>query len=186
MLDVQKALDKHNTVFMNRKLFIKHFPRSNFDNLEQNNRFNNNNKKFRGPNNMNDRFNNQRGGYNNKRNNGNNFGFNGPQNGPMPPVVNFDGSNSPMMDNSGPDDFGPPGCIISMENVPYKASVEDIIEFFPGFNIQPCDVMRRYNDNGQPTGDARVCFKNPNDAQQAFKMRRNSSMLGRVVRLNVI
>lgn len=64
--------------------------------------------------------------------------------------------------------FGAPGCVLSMENVPFRASVEDILAFFGDFEMTQDDVIRRYNERGQPTGDARVAFRSPHDAQRAL------------------
>ncbi|XP_014361150.2 RNA-binding protein 12 [Papilio machaon] len=64
--------------------------------------------------------------------------------------------------------FGAPGCVLSMENVPFRASVEDILAFFGDFELTQDDVIRRYNERGQPTGDARVAFRSPHDAQRAL------------------
>ena len=233
MDDVDRAVQKNNSQFLSRRVFIKHFPKTGLNSLDQNNRypdnrqnndrgnnFNNNMNRGGGGRNMNDRFNdrlNQR-----NMNNGNNNGpfpmgmnrpnmqmgmggpngpmdMNGPNNtmgmsGPNGPM-GMNGPNGPMGmnrpsgpigDDLGPDDFGPPGCVIAMENISFKATVDDIIEFFPGFEIPHRNVMRRFNDNGMPTGDARVCFKNQNEAQQAFRMKRNTKMLGRPIRINIM
>lgn len=67
----------------------------------------------------------------------------------------------------GPDQFGRPGCVVSLENVPYKANVEDIMEFFGEFNVSRSDVIRRYNEHNLATGDARVCLQSPAEAMSA-------------------
>lgn len=63
----------------------------------------------------------------------------------------------------------PHGCVLSMENVPYKAGVDEILDFFNNFQVNHQSVMRRYNDNGTPTGDARVTFSSPTEARRAFE-----------------
>lgn len=63
----------------------------------------------------------------------------------------------------------PPGCVLAMENVPYKAGIDEILDFFCNYEINHQSVMRRYNDNGTPTGDARVVFNSPAEAREAFE-----------------
>ncbi|GBP45832.1 hypothetical protein EVAR_27540_1 [Eumeta japonica] len=65
------------------------------------------------------------------------------------------------------EEFGAPGCVVSMENVPFRATIEEILEFFGEFELTQDDVIRRFNERGQPTGDARVAFRTPFDAQRA-------------------
>ena len=81
--------------------------------------------------------------------------------------------NGRMDDDHDPalDDFGAPGCVVSMENVPFRATIDDIMDFFSEFELTQDDVIRRYNERGQPTGDARVAFRTPFDAQRAVKTR---------------
>lgn len=74
-------------------------------------------------------------------------------------------------DNVGVDGFGAPGCVVSMENVPFRAGVEEILEFFRGFDIPRENVIRRFNDQGNPTGDAKVAFSSPQDAKRAVETR---------------
>lgn len=66
-----------------------------------------------------------------------------------------------------PDQFGRPRCVVSLENVPYKANVEDIMHFFGEFNVSRSDVIRRYNENNLATGDARVSLRSPAEAMRA-------------------
>lgn len=81
----------------------------------------------------------------------------------MGPPLNRHESMMPLDPN-----IGPPGCVLALENVPYKAGVDEILHFFHNFQINHQSVMRRYNDNGTPTGDARVTFVSPSEAKRAF------------------
>lgn len=73
--------------------------------------------------------------------------------------------------------------VLALNNVPYRAGVEDIIEFFKGYDIRPQDVMRRFNDQGQATAEAKVRFKNPVDARKAFEQKKFGKMSGRTIYL---
>lgn len=84
------------------------------------------------------------------------------------------------------DDFGAPGCVVSMENVPFRASIDDIMNFFSEFELTQDDIIRRYNERGQPTGDARVAFRTPFDAQRAVKTRHMDMIYDRRISLCVL
>lgn len=84
------------------------------------------------------------------------------------------------------DDFGAPGCVVSIENVPFRASIDDIMNFFSDFELSQDDVIRRYNERGQPTGDARVAFRTPFDAQRAVKTRHMDMIQDRRVSLSIL
>jgi RNA recognition motif-containing protein len=97
-----------------------------------------------------------------------------------PPSLHFE--NQRMMR----DTFDEPGCVIAMGNLPYRCNTFDLQEFFQPYNIFEHHIMRRYNDRGQPTGDARVCFPSPNDAMRALNMVRNRKMQNRKVFLSIM
>lgn len=81
--------------------------------------------------------------------------------------------------------FNRPGCVLSLSNVPYKATIQDIMQFFTGYRLDPDDVIRRYNDNGTPTGDARVAFPNPQIARRAFNSRKRHRIFNRQIYLDI-
>lgn len=84
------------------------------------------------------------------------------------------------------EDFGTPGCVVSMENVPFRATVEEMMTFFSEFELTQDDVIRRYNERGQPTGDARVAFRTPFDAQRAVKTRHMDTIHDRRISLTIL
>lgn len=84
------------------------------------------------------------------------------------------------------EDFGAPGCVVSMENVPFRATVDDIMNFFSEFELTQDDIIRRYNERGQPTGDARVAFRTPFDAQRAVKTRHMDTIHDRRINLTIL
>lgn len=81
--------------------------------------------------------------------------------------------------------FGKPGCVISLENVPFKASIDEIIEFFCDFEIKREQIIRRYNEQGMPTGDARICFQSPIEAQRALRELKLSKMRDRTIYMKI-
>lgn len=66
-----------------------------------------------------------------------------------------------------PPDFGLPNCVVMVSNLSYRASIEEILEAFREFDVNPDQVIRRFNDNGQPTGMACINFNSPEDASKA-------------------
>lgn len=94
---------------------------------------------------------------------------------------------NPMNRYDGPlDNIGPPGCVLAMENVPFKAGVEEILDFFENFNVGTQNVLRRYNDNGNATGDARVTFGSPAEAHRAFEECRYKKIRDRTIFLRIL
>lgn len=83
-------------------------------------------------------------------------------------------------------DFGAPGCVVSMENVPFRATIDEILQFFSEFELSHDDVIRRYNERGQPTGDARVAFRTPFDATRAVKTHHLDTIHERRITLNIL
>lgn len=88
--------------------------------------------------------------------------------------------------NTGPDGFGQPGCVVALDNVPYRADVQEIVDFFDGFDLNSQNVIRRFNDYGKPTGEARVNLRNPQEAMRAVRMLQNKSIHNRPVRLTLL
>lgn len=112
---------------------------------------------------------------NNRFNNGNNGGGGGGNNGRMNNRPNNrNGNNSQMSGN-----------VVSMSNVPYKASIEDILDFFSDFDMTPEDIIRRYNDEGKPTGDLRVRFESPAEARRAIDLKDKCRLANRPVYLQL-
>jgi len=65
--------------------------------------------------------------------------------------------------------FGKPGCVVGAKNIPYRASIDEMLDFFRDFNLTKENIIRRYNIKGQPTGEARIAFRSPSEAQQAVR-----------------
>ncbi|XP_033157660.1 uncharacterized protein LOC117139459 [Drosophila mauritiana] len=85
-----------------------------------------------------------------------------------------------------PDKFNRPGCVVAMRNVPFKAELKDIMRFFSDYKLSPDDIIRRFNDEGKPTGDTRVAFESPSEARSAYESRRKKQIFNRTVYLDII
>lgn len=66
-----------------------------------------------------------------------------------------------------PTDFGTPGCVVMVSNLCYRASIDDILDEFREFDLKADQIIRRYNDFGQPTGNACINFNSVEDAIKA-------------------
>ncbi|KRG06225.1 uncharacterized protein Dmoj_GI13280, isoform F [Drosophila mojavensis] len=102
------------------------------------------------------------------------------------PAINANNGSSEPEENGIPDKFNRAGCVVAMRNVPFKADLKDILRFFSDYKLSPDDIIRRFNDEGKPTGDARVAFESPAEARSAFESRRRKQIFNRTVYLDII
>ncbi|XP_013852064.1 RNA-binding protein 12B isoform X2 [Sus scrofa] len=58
---------------------------------------------------------------------------------------------------------------IKIMNLPFKANVNEILDFFHGYRVIPDSVSIQYNEQGLPTGEAIVAMINYNEAMAAIK-----------------
>ncbi|XP_036788778.2 RNA-binding protein 12B [Manis pentadactyla] len=58
---------------------------------------------------------------------------------------------------------------IKIMNLPFKANVNEILDFFHGYRIIPDSVSIQYNEQGLPIGEAIVAMINYNEAVAAIK-----------------
>lgn len=77
------------------------------------------------------------------------------------------------------------GCVVALRNVPFQANAIDIMRFFHNFQLCADDIIRRYRDDGSPTGDARVCFASPMDAMAAVDQCQNGRIMNRIVQMRL-
>ncbi|GAB6020778.1 hypothetical protein CHUAL_003437 [Chamberlinius hualienensis] len=85
-----------------------------------------------------------------------------------------------------PSKFDRPGTVLEATNIPYRATTDDILDYFQGFRLNDGDVIRKYNNRGQPTGDARVVFETPEEAQAAVRRLNKQSIMGRTISLDIL
>jgi RNA recognition motif-containing protein len=118
--------------------------------------------------------------------------------GPMPPHMMggmrprppFHGhgmmNNGPPSGENSVDNFGKPGCVLEITNVPFQADIDEVLGFFSEFELTRQNVIRRFNDMGKPTGDVRVAFNTPQDAQMALSTKFNKKIRDRQIYLNLL
>lgn len=92
----------------------------------------------------------------------------------------------PPMHPPNPNDMlGPPGYTVLMENVPYKAGLDEILDFFNDFDIMPDNILRKFNPNGKPSGETKVIFGSADDAYQAVEQRNRQQIRDRTIYLSL-
>jgi len=81
--------------------------------------------------------------------------------------------------NNGQQTFGPEGlrnqsapgnqrpAIVKLQNMPFTVSVDEIMDFFYGYQVLPGSVCLQLGDKGLPTGEAMVAFHNHQEASAA-------------------
>lgn len=61
----------------------------------------------------------------------------------------------------------PKGAIVRMKNLPYKATMEEILDFFYGYRVTRDSVDFKFTNNGMARGLATVYFENYDEAMAA-------------------
>lgn len=89
-------------------------------------------------------------------------------------------------DSAPVDVTGPSGCVVALENVPFKAHVDEILDLFIDFEVEQDNVLRRFNEQGVPTGSARVTFNSPEEARRAVNECNRRKIRDRSVFLHVL
>lgn len=88
-------------------------------------------------------------------------------------------------DSSLSGDAGPKEqAALRMQGLPFKASDEDIEEFFAGFNMVAGSLKYQMNEDGRKTGQAAVVFESCEDAERAFKEKQKQEIGGRWILLS--
>uniref|UniRef100_A0A2I3G1G5 RNA-binding protein 12B n=1 Tax=Nomascus leucogenys TaxID=61853 RepID=A0A2I3G1G5_NOMLE len=75
---------------------------------------------------------------------------------------------------------------IKIMNLPFKANVNEILDFFHGYRIIPDSVSIQYNEQGLPTGEAIVAVINYNEAMAAIKDLNDRPVGPRKVKLTLL
>merc|ERR1719487_564390 len=75
-----------------------------------------------------------------------------------------------MMGGMGGTMMAGPGAdaVVKMRGLPYKASRNDILDFFTGLSVPINGVHLMFNEREQPTGEAYVEFSSPEDRERAM------------------
>uniref|UniRef100_A0A3Q3WRF7 RRM domain-containing protein n=1 Tax=Mola mola TaxID=94237 RepID=A0A3Q3WRF7_MOLML len=72
------------------------------------------------------------------------------------------GSNNP---NGQCGTAGP--TIVKLQNMPFTVTVDEIMDFFYGYQVVPGSVCLQFSDKGLPTGEAMVAFQSHEEASAA-------------------
>ncbi len=67
--------------------------------------------------------------------------------------------------SSGPGNTRP--TIVKIQNMPFTVTVDEIIDFFYGYQVLPGSVCLQFNEKGLPTGEAMVAFDSHDEAMAA-------------------
>lgn len=57
--------------------------------------------------------------------------------------------------------------IVKLQNMPFTVTVDEIMDFFYGYQVVPGSVCLQFNEKGLPTGEAMVAFQNHDEASAA-------------------
>ncbi|KAJ8259574.1 hypothetical protein GJAV_G00171000 [Gymnothorax javanicus] len=61
----------------------------------------------------------------------------------------------------------PRPTIVKIQNMPFTVSVDEILDFFYGYQVLPGSVCLQYSEKGMPTGEAMVAFESHDEAMSA-------------------
>lgn len=79
------------------------------------------------------------------------------------------------------DPFADSCNVVVASNIPYRATNDDICVFFADFDIGLDCVMRKYNEKGQATADAKIAFRSAEDANRAVRLMHKKFLIGRQI-----
>ncbi|XP_055968652.1 RNA-binding protein 12B [Sorex fumeus] len=75
---------------------------------------------------------------------------------------------------------------LKIMNLPFKANVNEILDFFHGYRIIPDSVSIQYNEQGLPIGEAIVAMANYSEAMAAIKDLNDRPVGSRKVKLTLL
>jgi RNA recognition motif-containing protein len=86
------------------------------------------------------------------------------------------------------DSFGSRGggVTVGMYNVPFRANVQDIVDFFHGFPVTPRSVQVVRSADGRSTGEVNVLLPNVEEAALAVQRLDHQDLMGRTVELCIL
>lgn len=77
-------------------------------------------------------------------------------------------------------------AVVKAFNLPFKITVDEILDFFYGYRIIPDSITLRYNDKGLPAGDAVIAFETVVEAIAAVRELNEKPIGKRNVKLSLI
>ncbi|KAM4582514.1 RNA-binding protein 12 isoform 1-T2 [Fundulus diaphanus] len=91
------------------------------------------------------------------------------------------GSNNP---NNQRGAAGP--TIAKLQNMPFTVTVDEIMDFFYGYQVVPGSVCLQFNDKGMPNGEAMVAFQSHDEATAAVMELNDRPIGARKVKINLV
>lgn len=82
--------------------------------------------------------------------------------------------------------FKQPDCVLEATNVDPLVGLYELLDFFRGYDLRSENLIRRYTDTGEPTGDLRIAFHHTEDAKQAYKILNRQYLKGRAISLSFV
>ncbi|XP_041945066.1 RNA-binding protein 12 [Alosa sapidissima] len=100
-----------------------------------------------------------------KGGNHNRGGGQGPTGGPQPSFGSASDNLRGPSGGSGPSNPRP--TIVKIQNMPFTVTVDEILDFFYGYQVLPGSVCLQFSEKGLPTGEAMVAFESHDEAMSA-------------------
>ncbi|MEQ2211926.1 hypothetical protein XENOCAPTIV_020643, partial [Xenoophorus captivus] len=91
------------------------------------------------------------------------------------------GSNNP---NNQRVAAGP--TVVKLQNMPFTVTVDEIMDFFYGYQVVPGSVCLQFNDKGMPNGEAMVAFQSHDEATAAVMELNDRPIGARKVKINLV
>ncbi|XP_051788568.1 RNA-binding protein 12 [Erpetoichthys calabaricus] len=61
----------------------------------------------------------------------------------------------------------PRPTVVKIQNMPFTVTIDEILDFFYGYQVLPGSVCLQYSEKGMPTGEAMVAFESHDEAMSA-------------------
>jgi hypothetical protein len=81
---------------------------------------------------------------------------------------------------------GPSGHTIKMRGLPFRASQQDVYNFFDGFAVMPETLHIGSDAMGRPSGEGWLAFATPEEAERAARERNRQFIGSRFIELTVV
>uniref|UniRef100_A0A096MDL0 RNA binding motif protein 12 n=1 Tax=Poecilia formosa TaxID=48698 RepID=A0A096MDL0_POEFO len=78
------------------------------------------------------------------------------------------------------------GATGGQQNMPFTVTVDEIMDFFYGYQVVPGSVCLQFNDKGMPNGEAMVAFQSHDEATAAVMELNDRPIGARKVKINLI
>ena len=80
-------------------------------------------------------------------------------------------------------ELGKSRCMIAIDNLHFRASEGDVMEFFHQNNVHPVNVRIHFNNVGRTTGQATVAFHTPQECERVIRELNFKELMGRPLTL---